>query len=192
MLQALLQRRFQLKTHIDSERVAAFALTVGRSGFKVKPVPEGSCDRLPPQTPGVPNIVRPHSFAEVRRGEKPTCGLIGQRNGPNMIYVGGEATLEALARSFGRNLGRVQVLDKTGITDKFNFIFEFAIDENAPGFAPSPSDTAPSDVPRAATIFTALDEQLGLRLEPAKAPREFIVIDHVAALAELESLRMKT
>jgi uncharacterized protein (TIGR03435 family) len=39
-----------------------------------------------------------------------------------------------------------------------------------------------SDIPRAATIFTALEEQLGLKLEPTKAPREFIVIDHVERL----------
>ena len=183
MLRALLERRFQLKMHTETEQIPAFALTVGRSGLKIKPAPQDSCDRLPPPTPGVPNIVRPRSFADVRRGEKPTCGLIGQRDGPNMVYVGGEATLEAVARSLGGNLGRVQVFDKTGITDKFNFIFEFTTDENAPGFAPSPTDTAPSDVPRAATIFTALEEQLGLRLEPAKAPREFLVIDHVERLS---------
>jgi bla regulator protein blaR1 len=178
MLRALLERRFQLKTHIEGEQIPAFALTVGRSGLKVKPAPEGSCERLPPPTPGVPNIVRPRNLDDLRRGEKPTCGMIGQRNGPNMVYVAGEAPLEALARALGGNLGRVQVLDKTGITDKFNFIFEFAIDENAPGFNPSP-DTAPPEVPRAASIYTALEEQLGLRLEPDKTSRSFIVVDHV-------------
>jgi hypothetical protein len=42
---------------------------------------------------------------------------------------------------------------------------------------------ASSVLPRAATIFTALEEQLGIRLEPAKAPREFLVIDHVERLS---------
>jgi len=41
----------------------------------------------------------------------------------------------------------------------------------------------PSGIPRAATIFTALEEQLGLKLEPTKAPRGFIVIDHVERLS---------
>jgi len=84
----------------------------------------------------------------------------------------------------GGSLGGVQILDKTGITDKFNFILEYSIDENTPGDTRflDPSNTVSSDIPRAATIFAALEEQLGLKLEPAKAPREFIVIDHVERL----------
>lgn len=94
-----------------------------------------------------------------------------------MVYVVGGSTLGPL-RIIGGSLGGFQIIDKTGIIDKFNFILEY---ENTPGDTRllDPSNTAPSDVPRAATIFTALEEQLGLRLEPAKAPREFIVIDHV-------------
>jgi uncharacterized protein (TIGR03435 family) len=42
-----------------------------------------------------------------------------------------------------------------------------------------PAPPQPADVPRAATIFTAIEEQLGLKLEPARAPRDFIVIDRV-------------
>jgi uncharacterized protein (TIGR03435 family) len=76
----------------------------------------------------------------------------------------------------------VQVLDKTGSADKFNFVLEYVIDENTPG----PLDRflqqaapEPAGVPRGQTIFAALEEQLGLKLEPARAPREFIVIDRV-------------
>ena len=74
----------------------------------------------------------------------------------------------------------MQVFDRTSNTDKFNVVLEFVLDENTPGprfLTPAPAQ--PSDVPLAATIFTALEEQLGLKLEPAKAPREFIVIDRV-------------
>jgi uncharacterized protein (TIGR03435 family) len=182
MLRTLLERRFQLKTHIDTEQIPAFALNVAKGGLKIKPVQEGACERLP--TPaGGPSLVRPRSLADVRRGEKPTCGLLGERNGPNMVLLGGEATLETLARVLGGNLASVQVLDKTGNTDKFNFIFEFTIDENAPGRFAAPPDIQPSDIPRAATIFTALQEQLGLRLEPAKASRAFLVIDNVERLS---------
>ena len=183
MLRALLEGRFQLKTHIDTEQVPAFALTVAKGGLKIKPVQEGACEPLPPRTPGVPNTVRPHSAADVRRGEKPSCAFIGDRNGPNMVYVAGGTTLAPL-RMIGGSLGGVQILDKTGITDKFNFILEYSIDENTPGDTRflDPSNTVSSDIPRAATIFTALEEQLGLKLEPAKAPREFIVIDHVERL----------
>ena len=119
-------------------------------------------------------------FEAVRRGEKPSCGVTVQANGPNQVLVGGEATLATLAQRLGNPLGRVRVFDNTGIADKFNFVLEFVWDENTPGqriVTPDPDVSA--DIPRAATIFTAVDEQLGLRLEPARAPREFIVIDSV-------------
>jgi uncharacterized protein (TIGR03435 family) len=183
MLRALLEHRFQLKTHIDSEQIPAFALTVAKGGLKIKPMKADDCEPLPPRVPGVPGP-RPHSAADVRRGEKPSCNtFMGDRNGPNMVYVAGGNPLGVLS-FLGGGLN-AQVLDKTGITDKFTFILEFSIDENTPGDArfSDPSNTEPSVIPRAATIFTALQEQLGLKLEPAKARREFIVIDHVERLS---------
>jgi uncharacterized protein (TIGR03435 family) len=184
MLRGLLERRFQLKTHIESEQMRAFALTVAKGGLKIKPMQAGDCEPLPPRVPGVPNPVRPRTAAEVRRGEKPSCNtFMGDRDGPNMVYVAGGNPLGVLSL-LGLSLN-AQVIDETGITDKFTFILEFSIDENMPGDARylGPSNTEPSVTPRAATIFTALQEQLGLKLEPAKAPREFIVIDHVERLS---------
>lgn len=68
----------------------------------------------------------------------------------------------------------------SGITGKFNFVLEFAVDENLPE-APDrrPPVGEPSDIPVTSTIFRALQEQLGLMLEKAKAPRDVIVIDRV-------------
>jgi uncharacterized protein (TIGR03435 family) len=195
MLRALLERRFRLKAHIETEQIPAFNLVVAPGGLKLKPVsadgvqPNGfvrtdvksdACEAPPPVTPGEPFFFQPRSFADVRRGMKPTCGMSAQANGPNQVIVGGAAFLAGLARGLGGPLGNVQVFDKTGVSDKFNFVFEFAWDENTPGrriILPDQNDSA--NVPRAATIFTALEEQLGLRLEPARAPREFIVIDQV-------------
>jgi uncharacterized protein (TIGR03435 family) len=72
------------------------------------------------------------------------------------------------------------VLDRTGTTDTFNFVLEFAADENIPAQVIVPRQSQPTpDVPRAPAISTALEAQLGLKLEPARAPREFIVIDRV-------------
>lgn len=181
MMRALLERRFQLKAHIETEQVPAFSLTVAKSGVKIKPVDADACAPPPPITPGVPMILRPVSFADVRRGQKPTCGITIQRNGPNLVVVGGATGIGRLG--LGGLLGQVQVLDKTGITERFNFLLEFAIDENIRplgGLLPAtPQDGGSSDVPRGQTVFTAIEEQLGLKLEPARAPREFIVIDRV-------------
>ena len=73
------------------------------------------------------------------------------------------------------------VMDKTGVEGLFNISLEFAPDERIrtgvfggrPGNAvPSTGDTAPS-------IFTALEEQLGLKLETTKGTREYLLIDSV-------------
>jgi uncharacterized protein (TIGR03435 family) len=76
------------------------------------------------------------------------------------------------------------VIDRTGLTDRFNYLLEFVLDENTPAplgargnILPQPGES--NDVTPAATIFSAIEEQLGLRLERAQAGREFIVIDRI-------------
>jgi uncharacterized protein (TIGR03435 family) len=189
MLQQLLERRFRLKAHIEGEQVPAFALTVAKGGPKIKPVASGACEPLPGK-PGYAvlngqpvNAGPPRSFDDVRKGRKPSCGLWTQRNGPNMVLVAGEVPLTSLVQTLAARLGGFRVIDRTGITDKYNFILEFVLDENSPGLPagtlPTHDLVEPSDILPAATIFSALEEQLGLAIEPARAPREFIVIDHI-------------
>jgi uncharacterized protein (TIGR03435 family) len=196
MMRDLLERRFQLKVHVETEQVPAFTLSIARGGLKIKPVSADgvqadgfiragvnseACDSLPAPPPGQPAILRRRTADEVRRGAKPNCGLFGSRNGPNQVFVAGGATLGAFGRALGSPLGGVQVLDKTGNADKFNFILEFVVDENTPGprFLQGLPPPEPSDIPRGQTIFAAVEDQLGLRLEPSRAPREFILIDRV-------------
>jgi uncharacterized protein (TIGR03435 family) len=190
MLLSLLEKRFKLKAHIESEQIPVFALALGSGGSKMRPAASGACEPLPPR-PGTPfengqplNVLTPpRNFALVRRGEKPSCGLWSQRNGPNMVFVAGEMPVDALVRQLGFWLGAVPVIDRTGLTGRFNFLLEFVLDANTPGpnvpGAVLRDAGAAADVPRAATIFDALADQLGLRLERARAPREFIVIDHI-------------
>jgi uncharacterized protein (TIGR03435 family) len=187
MLQRLLERRLQLKAHIEVEQVPGFALTVAKGGLKIRPAAAGSCEELPAR-PGSPlfyghaaNVLTPpRTLADLQRGEKPSCGLWGHRNGPNQLVIGGDVPLESLTLTLGMRLGGVRVADRTGITDRFNYVLEFVLDENTPGLGVElPDRRAELDVPPAATIFSALEEQLGLRLESARAGREFIVIDHV-------------
>ena len=219
MLRALLERRFQLKTHIETEQMPAWTLTIASSGLKIRPVKTdavdnsglvnatardgGACETPPtigrgqpamvraaqpgerqpppPSTPGQMVTVLFRNFVDVRRGEKPTCGISVQRNGPNQVVVAGGITLAALARNLASPLGGVVVTDKTGNTDKFNIVVEYVRDENTPGprFLARNDAEPPSDVPRGQTIFAALEDQLGLKLEPARTPREFIVIDRI-------------
>jgi uncharacterized protein (TIGR03435 family) len=70
--------------------------------------------------------------------------------------------MQALAGVLGRPAGR-PVVDQTGIAGTFDFSLTYTTDD--------PADTGPS-------IFTALQEQLGLKLEPQKSQIEFLVVDH--------------
>jgi uncharacterized protein (TIGR03435 family) len=78
------------------------------------------------------------------------------------------------------------VLDKTGIAALFNFNLVFAHDDTTPGNFPSgfPSPFTPSDSPAGPSIFTVLEQQLGLTLLPDTGPRGFIVIDSVERPSE--------
>jgi uncharacterized protein (TIGR03435 family) len=85
-----------------------------------------------------------------------------------------------LSRYFGRT-----VLDRTGLDGYYNFWLEFADDRAHPAMLrPSEDTNEKADIARppgssGPSIFTALREQLGLRLESTKGPVEVIVIDHI-------------
>jgi uncharacterized protein (TIGR03435 family) len=74
--------------------------------------------------------------------------------------------LEYLATNLAYLLGR-QVIDKTGLAGKYSYTVTYTPDDALPADANGPS------------IFTAVQEQLGLKLESTKAPVEVLVIDHV-------------
>lgn len=188
MLRALLERRFRLKAHVERESVPAYSLVVAPGGLKVKPSEPDSCISYPvdptvPRINGVPVGTERPTLDGIRRGtEKRICGLFGERNGPNIALVTGQGTFEALALQLAPRVGRVPVFDRTGVTGAFDWILEFAADSTvAPGTGRAAAAPAPEtvDVPRGPSIFDALEEQIGVRLEPATTPREYLVIDAV-------------
>jgi uncharacterized protein (TIGR03435 family) len=81
---------------------------------------------------------------------------------------------EMLINGVGRT-----VVDKTGLSGRFDFDLEFAPDQLPQG-PPLPGAPSPPPIdPNGPSIFTALQEQLGLKLESARGPVEVLVIDHV-------------
>jgi bla regulator protein blaR1 len=175
MLRSLLEDRFRLTLHQEIEEVPMYALTVAKSGLKIKPMAPGGCtdDRS----------TGPILLSDAaRRGVKPTCGTVnGGPNGPNWRYEHGGQTLAVIATVLSSALG-VKVLDRTGVTDIFNITWELGPDENTPGitrFFEMTGTAAPAGPPTAASVFRALQEQLGLTLEKIKGPRGYIVIDHI-------------
>jgi len=179
MLQALLEERFNLKVHHEARELPIFVLQVAKNGPKLQAAKEGSCFTADPNTPGVlppppPPGQQPH----------PRCGSAGISISPQGTRLfGGQIAVAELARVLSVAVGR-PVIDKTGFTGTFDADLAFLPDQATPGLPnPGPGLLPPPD-PTAVTIFTALQEQLGLKLDSAKGPVDVLIIDSVQRPSE--------
>ena len=155
MLQALLADRFKLVAHRETKELPVFALVIAKNGLKIH---------------------------ESKSGETAPTG--GGRGGAGSFVVqgrGGPIVAEGVPISTlvqflsGQPLGRI-VLDKTGLTGKYDFTLQWTPDD-----LQSPALYATQEEPpisRWPSLFTALQEQLGLKLEPQKGPVQTLVVDH--------------
>jgi uncharacterized protein (TIGR03435 family) len=95
--------------------------------------------------------------------------------------------LEFLTRTLSSQLGR-PVIDRTGLKGTFDFNLEWTPDPGPPttplGGGPPPGADGPPPDPNGPSIFTVLQEQLGLRLESQKGPVEVLVIDRAEKPSE--------
>lgn len=160
MMRTLLTERFQLKLRTESRELPVYALVMarpdGRLGPGLRRRPDSDCVGFVPR-PGSPDP----------NGTRPLCGFL--RGGA----LGGEGTLtyrgvpiRALARPGAMTRDRL-VIDQTKLSGIFDIDLTWAVEAGAN----DPSIELPS-------IFTAVQEQLGLKLEPTRAPVEVFVIDH--------------
>jgi uncharacterized protein (TIGR03435 family) len=157
MLQSLLEDRFHLKIHRDTEEVALLSMIVAKGGFKLKPMKDGDCE------PGDGTFGPPDPNA--LSTAKPRCGQLNMMSSDGVTkWTWGTGTMSGLAGQLSRVFG-VHVVDKTGITDKFVYRFEFKRGEDA--------------LATESFVQNALGEQLGLKLDKTKGPRGFLVIDAI-------------
>ncbi len=134
LMQSLLADRFHLKVHREMRELPVYALVVAPGGPKLKPKAEGE-----------------------------TSGM-STENGHGVTRAVVKATsMELLASYVGNRLGRV-VVDKTALSDSYDFTLEWAMEQALDSSAPS--------------LVTAVRE-LGLRLESQKSPVEVLVIDGI-------------
>jgi len=153
-LQALLADRFHLSAHREMKEQPVYALVVGKSGSKLLAAKEGGQNQM--------------------------------RMGRSEIRAE-SVEIQMLTSALANVVGR-PVLDKTGLIGKFNFQLEWTPDpaQSFGPFGPPPPgvNAPPPSDPNGPSIFTAVQEQLGLRLESEKAPAEMIVIDRVEKPSE--------
>jgi uncharacterized protein (TIGR03435 family) len=171
LLQSLLVERFQLKTHKETKELPIYELVAAKDGPKLKSVPEPPrpVPGTPPGPPPAPGGPMPPGAFRIGRGE----------------MVGSAIPIENFIQSLSSMLRRT-VVNKTGLTGFFDVDLHWAPDPAETGpFGPVPGvqPPAPAD-PAGPSIFTALQEQLGLRLESSKGPVGVLVIDSIEKPSE--------
>ncbi|MBI4474407.1 MAG: TIGR03435 family protein [Acidobacteria bacterium] len=158
MLQNLLAERFQFKFHKEQRQIPVYELIIARNGPKLQETKPGAASATSSShTLGIP-----------------------QSHGTGSHAGGRGMTMAQLAERLGELLGRT-VIDKTGLTGSYDITLSWR-PEPGQGAAfsdhvrPGAGPTSPPD-PNLPSIFTAIQEQLGLRLESARGPGEVMVID---------------
>jgi uncharacterized protein (TIGR03435 family) len=159
MFQSILAERFKLVVHHETREMPVYVLTVAKGGPKFK---ETAPDDAAATTPR-------------RRGTMINNGKV----------TATDAQISTLVTILSRRLGRT-VVDKTGLTGNYDFTLEYADDDvGSPSPPPDGSAAAVASAPDSrVSIFTALQEQMGLKLESTKAPVDVVVIDHIEKPAE--------
>jgi uncharacterized protein (TIGR03435 family) len=154
MFRNLLADRFQLKVHKEIREGPVYVLTVDKSGSKLK-VDESPVDDLT---------------------------WIPHRSLGNHVTVWESASMASFCRWLGPALQseELPVIDKTGLDKNYDFTLAF-LPELPANFDKEKLPPAFRDLP---SIFDALQEQLGLRLQRQKGPIEYYVVDHVERPAE--------
>ena len=161
MLQALLEDRFKLKVHKETRQMLGYDLLVGKGGPKFQETtgPDPNAPKRPDGTPITGSYMSMHSG----------------KNGGMEITVHGY-TMEQVAGILSQsNLGiNHRVVDKTGLTGKYSFNLDFT---PSSGVGPAGGSADASDP--GPTIFNALEDQAGLRLQRAAETIDVVVVDHV-------------
>jgi uncharacterized protein (TIGR03435 family) len=183
MLQNLLADRFRLVLKREFREMPVYALTVARPG-KMTLSPEET--RLAPASfPLMPGMPRP----QLARGQK----IISISPSGDVQMSGHAISISDLAKDLRQHAGRI-VVDKTGLKDLFDIDLKFSRDlapstaaippaqpQSIPPVPGTPPPVAPLPGP---SLHTAIEEQLGLKLESARMPIEVLIIESVERPSE--------
>jgi len=163
MVRDLLQDRFGLRVHEETRQLPSFSLVVARKDGRLGPAlarSEVDCEKWiaekrPQAQTGGPSTVTP-------TGKRSACEMMATRR----WLAGGTRTMAQLAAALQSMVGR-PVVDRTGLAGGFDMDLKWATNETT-----EDGDGGPS-------IFTALQEQLGLKLESERNPFQVVVVDRI-------------
>ena len=151
MYRKLLESRFKLAFHREQRELPAYAIVVAKSGPKV-----AKTDRKPG-----------NSTVFSYNREREIVLTLKVRN----------ASMSDFAHGMQEVILDKPVVDETGLPDRYDFDLKWKTDEPLPGVSAPTEDRNDSDVPPG--LYTAIQEQLGLKIESTKTPVEVLVIDHL-------------
>jgi len=190
MWQNLLKERFGMVLHHESKEFQVSELVVAKGGAKLKeteldPNAPPLAPPPPPSGPPGPPKLDKNGFPEMNGPGLMIMIQPGAAGGP-VAHMGARAQpISGLATMLGNQLNR-PVVDKTGLTGKYDFNLEYTPDMNGlPGLPPPPpglAGPAPAPPPTEASapgsnLAAAIEQQLGLRLVSGKAKLDVVVVD---------------
>jgi uncharacterized protein (TIGR03435 family) len=177
MLQALLADRFKLTLHRETKQLGAYVLVIAKNGPKLKEAKPGD--------------TYPNGFREDGRPLGAGVFKLGKYAGGRGELVGQALPMATLVQLLSEKILNRTVLDNTRLTGSYDFTLQWIIadesqgpmfkgagdDQQVTGSTPPPESSGPS-------FFTAIQEQLGLKLESQKGPGQVLVIEHVEKPSE--------
>ncbi len=183
MLQNLLADRFKLKIHKGSKVAAIYELVVAKRGLKLKEASQAAA--APAEDAGSPQAGPSRGKDGLLKTPHGQLGIQATANG-RMLMQGDAVSMTRLTEVLGIVVGR-PVIDKTGLKGTYDVMLAFSTEGMGPGpKGPAPGEGGgnPADAPRDSydsgpTIFTALQEQFGLKLESRRGPVDLLVVESV-------------
>jgi len=179
MLRALLGDRFKLQVHTESRQQAIYALVLARRGGELGPqLQRSDVDCSAPDADKRETMkAKAKPLGDKSKTQTTTDGpQCGIRIWPGNM-TGGGAGIAQLGNSLAAMVGR-PVFDKTDLAGTFDFTLTWTPDQIPPGFEKKGAAMGlPKIDPNGPSIFTAIQEQLGLKLDSQKGPVDVLVID---------------
>jgi uncharacterized protein (TIGR03435 family) len=164
MMKRLLAERFALKVHTEPREIDVYGLTMARSDGRLGPA-------MRPATVDCEAVAAARAKGEAPAGRgRPLCIALSEEGPNGIVHVWGDGAEIFHLISMIQGPVREPIVDRTGLTGRYDVDLEFNPELG------SLRAGAATDLP-GSSLFTAVEEQLGLRLQPQKAPMNVLVID---------------